>query len=505
MANRIIFPVLIATILAAPAAQAAPILLAVGSLTNPTDLSTATAGPLESGVAGNTLGGIGSGLAWAGGNTFLALPDRGPNATPYNSLVDNTTSYITRFQTVSLNLSANPAGSTLPFTLTPTLNATTLLSSPTPLTYGDGSLGTGTGIGLGGVQGSLTLGSGVPALNATDNTQYFAGRSDNFDPAQNSGYPANARLDPEGIRLAKHGDSVFISDEYGPYVYQFDRTSGERIRTYTLPSGVGLNDNFDVTKLSSQGSAEISDNTSGRVANKGMEGLAITPDGKTLVGMMQSPLIQDGGDGGRVQRIVTIDVATGATHEYAYDNQTNGKNYNISEIVALNDHQFLVDERDGKGLGDGSVAVLKQFFQIDLTGATDVSGISGETNLLPFAVNKQLFLDFKTLLNANGITSNLIPAKIEGLAFGLDVDYQGQVLHTLYVANDNDFLSTAIPNGSTSPVANPNMFYVVGFKDSDLPIAGTFQAQVIPLPGTAWLLVSGLLGWIGVAKKRSAL
>ena len=47
----------------------------------------------------NVLGGIGSGLAWAGGNTFLATPDRGPNATPYNSAVDDTVSYIARFQT----------------------------------------------------------------------------------------------------------------------------------------------------------------------------------------------------------------------------------------------------------------------------------------------------------------------------------------------------------------------------------------------------------------------
>lgn len=35
-------------------------------------------------------------------NTFLAIPDRGPNATPYNVNVDDTTSYITHFQTFSL-------------------------------------------------------------------------------------------------------------------------------------------------------------------------------------------------------------------------------------------------------------------------------------------------------------------------------------------------------------------------------------------------------------------
>ncbi len=109
------------------------------------------------------------------------------------------------------------------------------------------------------------------------------------------------------------------------------------------------------------------------------------------------------------------------------------------------------------------------------------------------------------MLNSNGITSNLIPAKIEGLAFGLDVVDNGQLLHTLYVANDNDFLSTAIPNGSTTPVANPNMFYVVGFQDSDLPITGTFQSQVIPLPGTLWLFGAGLLGWMITGKRQNTI
>src|SRR3569832_1511599 len=68
------------------------------------DFATETAAPLDNGVAGNQLGGIGSGLAYAGGTTFLALPDRGPNAFAYNPLVDNTVSYIGRFQTLNLSL-----------------------------------------------------------------------------------------------------------------------------------------------------------------------------------------------------------------------------------------------------------------------------------------------------------------------------------------------------------------------------------------------------------------
>src|SRR4030095_16516194 len=84
-------------------------------------------------------------------------------------------------------------------------------------------------------------------------------------------------------------------------------------------------------------------------ANKGMGGLAITPDGNTLVGIMQTALIQDAAQGGaavNLLRIVAVDVSTGKTlHEYAYLLTTGS---GVSEITALNNHEFLVDERDGK-------------------------------------------------------------------------------------------------------------------------------------------------------------
>jgi hypothetical protein len=77
---------------------------------------------LENGARGNLLGGYGSGLAHAGGNTFLALPDRGPNAVSFNPLVDDTVAYIDRFQTFQRGLTPSNGGA-LPFTLTPTLTA----------------------------------------------------------------------------------------------------------------------------------------------------------------------------------------------------------------------------------------------------------------------------------------------------------------------------------------------------------------------------------------------
>jgi hypothetical protein len=452
MTTRKLLPLFV-SLLTVSAAQASIDLIAIGKVSGAyQDFAVETAAPLESGVPGNILGGVGSALAYAGGNTFIALPDRGPNANPYNSAIDDTTSYIPRLQTFSLSLAPSQPGSPLPYTLTPFLTKTTLLSSKTPLYYGAGV--------------DNNAGSGAPALNEK-HRYYFSGRSDNFDPAKNSLYSGNGRFDPEGVRVANNGKSVFLTDEYGPYVYQFDRASGVRLGAYKLPA------KFAVTKLSSKGDSEIADNTVGRVANKGMEGLAITPDGKTLIGAMQSPLLQDGGTSAPYVRLVKIDIRTGATQEYAYELSNIGsaakpKYPTISEIVAINDHEFLLDERDGKGLGDGSSAAYKRLFKIDLSNAQDVSAIEGAAALAGKAVPKTLFLDVVAALNAKGIPSDQIAAKLEGVAFGQQIDINGVKKQTLYIANDNDFLA------SVGGIDNPNTFFVFTFDASDLP---NFVAQ----------------------------
>jgi hypothetical protein len=453
-------------------------LIARGSLSGTASDLSGQSSPLENGVAGNLLGGIGSGLAWAGGNTFLALPDRGPNATAYNSAVDDTASYIARFQTMTLALTASAPGAALPFTLTPTLSATTLLSSTAPLAYGSGA-------GLGNKLDGTPLGSGAPALNASTGRYYFTGRSDNYASSQLSTFAANGRLDPEAIRVSADGKSVYISDEYGPYVYEFNRATGVRTRTFTVPA------NLAISHLSPVGATEISGNTTGRVANKGMEGLAITPDGKTLVGIMQAPLEQDAG---KNLRIVTFDVATGqATGQYGYKLTTGS---GVSEIVALNDHEFLVDERDGNGIGGGAgakaVAVVKQIFKIDIKGATDVSSQTGTLTAVP----KTLVLDVVKALGAKGIAANQIPSKLEGLAFGQDVVLNGVTTHTLYVANDNDFNAVDPDTG----MANPNQWFVFGVTDAEL---GTkLVAQAVPEPGSWALMLAGLAGVLALSRRR---
>jgi Esterase-like activity of phytase len=73
--------------------------------------------------------------------------------------------------------------------------------------------------------------------------------------------------------------------------------------------------------------------------------------------------------------MVTIDIASGnVTHQFGYL-LTAGSG--VSEIVALNEHEFLVDERDGSGReanvppGNSTNAKVKQLFKIDLSNTID--------------------------------------------------------------------------------------------------------------------------------------
>jgi hypothetical protein len=193
-----------------------------------------------------------------------------------------------------------------------------------------------------------------------------------------------------------------------------------------------------------------------------MEGLAITPDGKTLVGIMQSALTQPDLAGAKTAlitacRIVTIDLATKVMHEYVYllDNPAAHAANAVSEITAISDTKFLVDERDGN-LGAGT---FKQLYVIDLNGATDVvrssdprgylvkgksidayvgqADTATATKLLATAgvtpVGKMPYLDMGALITqADPFGSFFGHDKIEGVA----TSNGGK---TVYLANDSDF------------------------------------------------------------------
>jgi hypothetical protein len=166
-------------------------------------------------------------------------------------------------------------------------------------------------------------------------------------------------IDSEGLALAPDG-SFWVSDEYGPHIIRFD--AGGRTIERINPFGTGT------------GGRRLPAVLALRRPNRGMEGLAITPDGRTLVGAMQSPLDNPTAAIGRASaahRIVTFDIASGATKQFVYEVQTVGNL--VCEIQALTNTTFMVIERDGLFAGGSPTAAIKSIYKIDISNATDIS------------------------------------------------------------------------------------------------------------------------------------
>ncbi|PQA54090.1 esterase-like activity of phytase family protein [Siphonobacter curvatus] len=164
-------------------------------------------------------------------------------------------------------------------------------------------------------------------------------------------------LDSEGL-VAMADGSFWVSDEYGPHIVHFDRT-GRTLRRLN-PFNTGADALPQVLAK--------------RWPNRGMEGLTITPDGKTLVGIMQNTLRNPNkatADNSTVLRILTYQIETGVTQQFIYL-MDKPNPFRVSEITAITNTTFLVLERNDDALGGGNTPV-KNIFKIDITGATDVS------------------------------------------------------------------------------------------------------------------------------------
>lgn len=361
-----------------------------------TDLS-GQADQLENGEPHNRLGGF-SALEYTGtGNRYVALPDRGPD--------DGATGYLCRFQHVEVNIQPEATPS-----VTVNLIESTL----------------------------LTDNHGRP----------FTGASTAMVPVADVG----ERLDPEGFRFGNDG-GFFVSDEYGPQLIEFSADGQEQHRL-TLP------EHLMATILADSKAAENFANVKGRSSNKGMEGLAISADGKTLYGIMQHVLLQDGErqpngrSVGKNCRIVQVDIATGAVREFVY--QLEDTRNGLNEILAIGNDEFLVIERDGDS---GADAAFKKVMKISLAGATPVQRMrqlpSGELPESIRPVSKEVFIDF--LDPRFQLTTEQLPEKLEGLTGGPKL---ADGRRTILVASDNDFEAEspsliyvfAVPNRSTVAV-----------------------------------------------------
>ncbi|MDT4291119.1 esterase-like activity of phytase family protein [Methylomonas sp. MO1] len=338
-------------------------------------------------------------------------------------------------------------------------------------------------------------------------------------------------FDPEGVVIHPKNGNLLVSDEYGPSLYEIDRNTGAVVKTYTTPTN--LVPRNGTTNVSNYAGGDPEPNTAGKRTNRGFEGLAISPDGKFAFAMLQSAMLDEGAGNGSVSRIVKFDTATGeAVAQYAYQMKRSGQGQGTSALVAINDHEFFVLERNNRGVGVGATfaGADKEVYKIDLNGATDVSGIDLDAVGAVYSkVSKSAqFLD----LDANTLAAlgNKSPEKWEGLAIGpkladgsylmlagTDNDYSvtqngtGTQFDVYFRFSDADPYATSIqcPLGQTSGCSAtltseyqllPGVLHA--YKVSATDLSG--YVAPVPVPAAAWLFGTGLIGALGLGRKRKA-
>jgi hypothetical protein len=279
--------------------------------------------------------------------------------------------------------------------------------------------------------------------------------------------------DSEGLVAMKDG-SFWVSDEYGPFITHFDKNGKQ----------IGRLSPFDGSLP-----AELAN----RVPNKGMEGLTITPDGTTLVGMMQSALQQPDlpktvkAANVTTLRIVTYNLKTQKTHEYVYL-LTDPKIHAgaVSEIAALSNSTFVVDERDG----NFEPNAFKQLYKIDISKATDVgpfSKLPGATydatkGGLLVGPNQQTIDAYVGDADTATATQDLAAVGIKPVAKSEDVDLGG-LLTKLdptggFFGHDKVEGVATTNGGKTLVVSNDNDFGIIGVNDTPPPYQ--LQAKILP-------------------------
>jgi hypothetical protein len=262
-------------------------------------------------------------------------------------------------------------------------------------------------------------------------------------------------LDPEGLVRTSQGD-FWIVEEYAPSLVHI-APDGTVIKRY-VPQGL----NYEGTGY------PVVDNLpaiyASRKDNRGFEGLALSPDEKTLYIALQGPLSNPNkrtGEASRNTRILAFDIpGDKVTAEYVYRfepfnssalNARDQSDIKLSGLDMIDAKTLLVLERTD---------TMAQFYAVDLGNATNIAGSAWDdpatspsleatgdlaaAGVTPLA--KRLAVD---LAQAHGI-----PGKIEGVA-NLDAK-------SLAIANDNDFnIGDFDSNGNNLGTGDPNLLLII--------------------------------------------
>ena len=248
------------------------------------------------------------------------------------------------------------------------------------------------------------------------------------DPAIQAGrLLTGADFDIESVRVDRKGHFWF-GEEFGPFLLETDSSGKVLRREIRTPNIVPPGSTSVGAEVKSPQNPYLGSETPNLGQSRGFEGMAIDPKGKKLYTLLEGTVAGDNAINGSVNKVLRINEFDIITKAYTKNNwlyQLDASGTNIGDMTAINEHQFLVIERNGATATAGGTP-FKKIFVIDLEGVAS-GGFVRKTELVDL-----MNINDPHDLNGDGSTVFTFPfVTIESVLI-LDPS-------TLLVINDNNY------------------------------------------------------------------
>jgi hypothetical protein len=167
-------------------------------------------------------------------------------------------------------------------------------------------------------------------------------------------------FDIESVRMDRKG-RLWFGDEFGPFLLQ------------TSAKGKVLRPEIPMPGVMSPDNPYLDGGTPNLGGSRGFEGMAIDASGETLFTLLEGTVT---GDPARSLRINAFDVQSAAYTGEQWLYRLDPAGTSIGDMTAVNDHQFLVIERNGT-----ETPRFKKIFLIDLN-VVDAEGFVSKTEVV---------------------------------------------------------------------------------------------------------------------------
>ena len=347
------------------------------------------------------------------------------------------------------------------------------------------------------------------SLTGMDPSATTTGTRAGISPRLPQASNGNLSLDAEGLVRLPDG-TFFVCDEYGPYLYRFS-AAGVLLGATRPPEALipkrGNQDSFSSDNpATGQPSVSPSDPAAGRANNKGLEGLSLSADSRTLYALMQSATRQDTSSGqNRFTRLLAYDITNPAAPALASEwvlplplfSSSGADVAEAHEILALDSRHFLVLTHDGNGRGSSTTtSAYRRVLVYDTSTATNIAGTTYDNPSSPLAANGVLANNITpatstVLVDLNDATqlvkfglnntasdnANTLSNAWESLALLPALDAANPDDFYLLVGNDNNFSTSSGVQDGNSYNASPNIDTMILAYRVTLP--GTVYAPII--------------------------